>query len=78
MHVLSIHLSDEEYKALEKYAILNGASMSKVLKQAFFEKIEDEFDRKTFDEALVNFAKDSVTYTNEEVMEEFGLSIGSH
>lgn len=73
MSVLSVRLSDEEYNALEKYALLSGVTMSGALKEAFFEKLEDEFDRKAFDDVLAEFEKDPVTYTNEEVMKEFGL-----
>lgn len=77
MSVLSVRLNDEEYNALEKYALLSGTTMSAALKDAFFEKMEDEFDRRAFDEALANFEKDPVTYTNDEVMKEFGLKWSS-
>lgn len=73
MHILSVNLNDEEYKAIEKYALLKGIIMSEALKEVFFQRIEDESDIKAFDEALANFEKDPVTYTNDEVMKEFGL-----
>lgn len=73
MHILSVNLNDEEYKVIEKRALLKGITMSEALKEAFFERIEDESDIKAFDEALANFEKDPVTYTNDEVVKEFGL-----
>lgn len=66
MSVLSIRLSDVEYNALEKYAKTKSISMNKAMKQAFFEKLEDEFDIELFDSAYAEYLKDSTTYSLEE------------
>ena len=74
MSVLSIRMSDEEYKALEKYAKVKCISMNQAIKQAFFEKLEDEFDIELFDEAYAEYLKDSKTYSIDEVIKELGIN----
>ena len=66
MSVLSIRMSDEEYNALEKYAKAKSVSMNRAMKEAFFEKLEDEFDIELFDAAYAEYLKDSKTYSLEE------------
>lgn len=67
MSVLSIRMSEVEYRALEKYAKINSVSMNKAIKDAFFEKLEDEFDIECFDKAYADFLKDKKTYSLDEV-----------
>ena len=73
MSVLSIRMSDEEYRALEKYAKVKSISMNQAMKQAFFEKLEDEFDIELFDQAYAEYLKDSKTYSIDEVIKELGI-----
>ena len=73
MSVLSIRMSDEEYRALEKYAKVKSISMNQAMKQAFFEKLEDEFDVELFDQAYAEYLKDSKTYSIDEVVKELGI-----
>ena len=58
MAVLSVRLSDAEYKAL---------------KDAFFEMLEDQYDLEAFDKAYAEYLKDPKTYTSEEVAKELGI-----
>ncbi|MBR6866420.1 MAG: ribbon-helix-helix protein, CopG family, partial [Bacilli bacterium] len=44
MAVLSVRLSDAEYKALDSFAKANDISMNKAIKDAFFEMLEDQYD----------------------------------
>ena len=74
MSVLSIRMSDEEYKALEKYAKVKSISMNQAMKQAFFEKLEDEFDVELFDSAYAEYLKDSKTYSIDEVIKELDIN----
>ena len=67
MSVLSIRMSEVEYKALEKYAKANSISMNKAMKDAFFEKLEDEYDIECFDKAYADYLKDQKTYTIDDV-----------
>ena len=75
MSVLSIRMSDEEYRALEKYAELNSVSMNKAMKDAFFEKLEDEYDIECFDKAYADYLKDKKTYTSTEVKKLLKLDV---
>ena len=43
MPVLSVRMTDAEYKALEGYAAANDVSMNKAIKDAFFEMLEDQY-----------------------------------
>lgn len=73
MSVLSVRLSDAEYKALEHYATVNGISMNKAMKDAFFEMLEDQYDLEAFDRAYAEYLKDPKTYSSEEVAKELGI-----
>lgn len=68
MNTLQIHLSYDEYKILKKFSVENKVSMSKALKDTFFEKLEDEHDLKTFDKAYAEYLKNPITYTTEEIL----------
>lgn len=73
MPVLSVRMSDAEYKALEAYASANGASMNKAIKDAFFEMLEDQYDLEAFNRAYAEYQKDPKTYTGDEVARELGI-----
>ena len=73
MAVLSVRLSDAEYKALDAYAKANDISMNKAIKDAFFEMLEDQYDLETFDKAYAEYLKDPVTYSSEEVAKKLGI-----
>lgn len=67
MPVLSIRMSEDEHEALKKYARAKNVSMSKAMKDTFFDKLEDEFDIECFDKAYDDFLKNPVTYSPDEV-----------
>ncbi len=73
MSVLSIRMSEAEYKLLEKYASSNNMSMNQAMKNAFFEKLEDEYDIEIFDKAYADYLKNSKTYSTEEVVKKLKL-----
>ena len=73
MPVLSVRMTDAEYKALEGYAAANGISMNKAIKDAFFEMLEDQYDLEAFDRAYAEYLKDPKTYTSDEVAKELGI-----
>ena len=75
MSVLSIRMSDVEYKALEKYAKSNSISMNQAMKDAFFEKLEDEYDIECFDKAYADYLKNKKTYTTDEVIKILELDV---
>ena len=41
---VSLRVSDQEKTWMESYAKLHGVSLSDAIKQAFFEKLEDDYD----------------------------------
>ena len=73
MAILSLRFTDEEYNSLKTFAAVNGVSLNKAVKDAFFEKLEESYDLASFDKAYAEYLKDKHTYTREEVEKEFGL-----
>ena len=51
----SIRLTEEERKLAESYAKLHARPIAEVIKQAFFEKVEDEFDIKIAESAYKDY-----------------------
>ena len=68
MPVVSITLNDEEYRTLKKFAKDAHAPMSKVLKNAFFSKFDDEYGLDVFDKE-----NDPEALSVDEVIEDLGL-----
>lgn len=50
MSTISLRVPEEELKIFKSYAQLNSWSLSKAIRETMFEKIEDEFDLKVFEE----------------------------
>lgn len=73
MAFCSIRVSEEEKALLENYAKLHSMSISDVLRESFLEKIEDEFDVKSADEAYALFLDDKKCVSSEEMMKRYGL-----
>lgn len=69
----SIRLTEQERQLAESYAKLHSISVGEAFKQALFERIEDEFDLKVFEEALEEYEKNPVTYSFEDMKKELGL-----
>ena len=53
----SIRLTEQERELAESYAKLHSISVGEAFKRALFERIEDEFDLKVFEEALDEYEK---------------------
>ncbi|WP_296559026.1 type II toxin-antitoxin system RelB family antitoxin [uncultured Acetobacterium sp.] len=68
---VSLRVSEQEKTWMESYAKLHGVSLSDAIKQAFFEKLEDDYDlnviREYEQEKPVKF------YSLSEVISELGL-----
>ncbi|MDE7288122.1 MAG: antitoxin [Oscillospiraceae bacterium] len=69
----SIRLTEQERELAESYAKLHSISVGEAFKRALFEKIEDEFDLKVFEEALAEYEKNPVTHSFEDMKKELGL-----
>lgn len=70
---ISLRLNEEETIVLKKYAELKGVSVSEVIRQSVFERIEDEYDIKAYDKAMREYVKNPVTYSLNEMEKELGL-----
>jgi hypothetical protein len=68
---ISLRVSETEKTWLESYAALRGINLSDAVKEAFFEKLEDEYDLHVIRE--YEKEKPSKFYTIDEVSKELGL-----
>lgn len=70
----SIRLSDEEKKLADSYAKMHSMSLSEAFKTALFEKIEDEYDIKVYNDAHVEYVENgSQSRPVSELWKELGL-----
>lgn len=67
---ISIRLNDEDTKLFQKYAKLNGLTMSELVRQSVLERIEDEYDLELYKQAIKEYEKNPITYTLDEVYKE--------
>jgi predicted DNA-binding protein len=70
---VSIRMEQTEKDALLAYADLHGKSVSDTLREALFEKIEDELDLHFYEIAKKEYDEDPTTYTFAEVGEMLRL-----
>lgn len=68
---ISLELLDEDVILFKKYADLHGLSLSEFIRNTVFERIEDEYDLKVYEEALEEFKKDRTVYTLDEMKKRF-------
>lgn len=74
MTTCSIRLTENEKELIANYAKLNNSTISKVLKDAFFEKMEDEFDLRDAEEAHRQFVESGCkAITLEEFEKKYGI-----
>ncbi|MCL2140151.1 MAG: DUF6290 family protein [Dehalococcoidia bacterium] len=71
---VSLRVSEEEKRWMEGYAKVQGVNLSDAVKDAFFEKLEDEYDLRMIREHEAEKAKGNMKYyTHDEIMREFRL-----
>lgn len=70
---ISVRLSDKESKLIKAYADMNNISVSDLIRNAVMEKIDEEYDLKTYYEAMEEYKKNPKTYTHEEVRKMMNL-----
>lgn len=70
---ISLRLNDEDTKLIKTYAELNGITVSELVRRSVLERIEDEFDLKSYNEAMEEFKLNPITYSLEEVERELEL-----
>lgn len=71
---VSISLTDEEQRLASSYARIHSISLGEAFKQAFFYRLEDEYDLQIAREALDEYERDGrKSRSIEELWEECGL-----
>lgn len=70
---ISVRLSDEDTELIKTYAEMNNISLSDLVRNAVLEKIEDEYDLKSYEKAVKDYKENPKTYSMDEVKEESGL-----
>lgn len=68
---MSMRLSKKEEQIIKEFAEFNGMTVSEYMRKTIFEKIEDEYDLRAYEEAKAEFEKDPKTYTLKEVMDSY-------
>lgn len=64
---LSIHTNEKETELIKKFAKMKGKSVSEVIRQAIFDKIEDDWDIRLGEKVLKETEKNPVDYSIETV-----------
>ena len=71
MTTMTMRLDNADAQLVRKYAEFEGKSISDFIRDAVFERIEDQEDLATLRAAIA--ADDGVRYTHEQVLAELGL-----
>ena len=71
MPTMTMRLDETDAEVVRKYAEFEGKTISDFIRDAVFEKIEDQQDLATLREAIA--VNDGVRYTHEQVLAELGL-----
>lgn len=70
---MTIRLDSNEKDLIAEYARAFGTSASEFMRRSALERIEDDIDLEAWKAAKAEFDGDPVTYSNDDVMHEFGL-----
>ena len=71
MPTMTMRLDETDAEVVRKYAEFEGKTISDFIRDAVFEKIEDQQNLATLREAIA--VDDGVRYTHEQVLAELGL-----
>lgn len=70
---ISLRLNDEDSKIIKAYAEMYGMTVSDLVRTTVLERIENEFDLKSYNEAIEEYKNNPVTYSHEEVVKLLNL-----
>ena len=70
---VSVRLNEEDEELIKAYAEMNNMSLSELIRKAIMEKIEDEYDLKSYEKAIKEYKRNPKTYTLDEAKKELGL-----
>lgn len=71
MATITMRVNDTDATVVRKYAKFEGKTISDFIRDAVFEKIEDQEDLETLRTAVAE--DDGVRYTHEQALRELGL-----
>jgi len=74
MTAVTIRLTEEEANLAREFAVQERRTLADAFRVVFFERLEDEYDLRDLRAAKLEWQKDPVTHTHEEVLEELGLN----
>lgn len=64
---ISIRLNPQDEQLFKSYAKTNNMSVSELIRNAVFEKIEDEYDLAIYRKALEEYNQNPISYSHSEV-----------
>ena len=70
---LSLRLNNEDAMLFKKYAEMKGLTVSELVRQSVFDRIESELDLEAYENAMAEYRANPVTHSLEEVERELGL-----
>ena len=70
---ISVRLNEEDERLIKAYAEMNNMSLSELIRKSIMEKIEDEYDLKSYEKAIKEYKRNPKTYTLDEAKKELGL-----
>ena len=71
MATMTLRLNDIDASIVRKYAQFEGKTISDFIRDAVFEKIEDQEDLETLRKAIAD--DDGIRYSQKQVLEELGM-----
>ena len=73
MAAINLKLSQDELALFNAFAASKKTTIEKLLKKTLFEKIEDEYDEKIGNEALIELRAHTYTFTVKELQDKYNL-----
>ncbi len=70
---ISVRLNNEDEALFKSYAKSKNMTLSQLVRNAVFEKIEDEYDLQVFKEALAEYKENPTTYSHQELTKMLGI-----
>lgn len=67
---ISIRFNSDDMKLLKAYTKIHNISVSEFVRNAVFEKIEDEYDLRDYEDAMAEYRQNPKVYSLEEVVME--------
>lgn len=68
--IIDIRLTENEKRLADSYAKMHSMSIGEAFKRALFEKIEDEYDLKTYEEAIAEYKANPITHNFMDICKE--------